>query len=220
MKKTFLFLLTFCMVMSSCSYKEFSAAATGSALGGMFGSSIGGLMNGPRGYHAGRVAGMTIGAAAGLAAVSEDNHKEQRHEVEQYEDYVEYGQYEAPRNNRSYTTNYNPYEGLEIDRIRFSDANNSHALEPGEHASLVMIIFNRSDRTLYNVGPQITCDNRQICISPTANISELAPGQGFRYRAEVIATKRLKSGETYFSVSFGNGKNKYLAKSFRIRTSN
>lgn len=54
------------LILSSCSYNQFGAVATGSSLGGMLGSSIGGLMGGPRGADCDTIAGMVIGGAVGL----------------------------------------------------------------------------------------------------------------------------------------------------------
>ena len=220
MRKLGLLFIASCLILSSCSYQQFGAAATGSSLGGMFGSSIGGLMGGYRGHNIGTVAGMTAGAAIGIAATSKQNKpakKEQ--EPDYYEEYESYEDYEPrPSKKQRSVSGYNELSALSIERIHFADENNNQYLEPNEHASLVMAIYNRGDQTLYNIAPQITCDNKRIRISPTAIVSELAPGQGFRYRAEVIASNKLKEGETIFKVGFENGKNQITKKTFRIRT--
>ena len=227
MRKIGLFFMAACLILSSCSYSQFAATTSGSSLGGMFGSSIGGLMGGYRGHNIGTVAGMTAGAAIGLAATSKRDKPEARQTepeyVDDYEDYEDYDSYEeytpkSSKQQRSVST-VNELNALEIERIHFTDANKNQRLEPEEQASLVMAIYNRGDYTLYNIAPQITCDNKRIRISPTAIVSELAPGQGFRYRAKVIASSKLKSGETIFKVSFANGKDAITKKSFRILTS-
>lgn len=49
MRTSIPFFLALLLLLSSCSYRQFGAVATGSSLGGMLGSSIGGLMGGYRG---------------------------------------------------------------------------------------------------------------------------------------------------------------------------
>lgn len=220
MRKLGLLFIAGCLILSSCSYQQFGAAATGSSLGGMFGSSIGGLMSGYRGHNIGTVAGMTAGAAIGIAATSKQNKPAQKApEPEYYDEYENYESYE-PRTSKKQRSRsgHNELSALSIERIHFADENNNHYLEPNEHASLVMAIYNRGNHTLYNIAPQITCNNKRICISPTAIVSELAPGQGFRYRAEVVASGKLKEGETVFEIGFENGEEKITKKTFQIRT--
>lgn len=108
-------------------------------------------------------------------------------------------------------------DALYIQQVRFADSDGDQRLSSQEHAYLTLIIYNESDRTLYQVAPQTTCDNRRIHISPVASISELRPGQGFRYRAE-IAAGNLKDGTALFRVGFPNGKEIQTVKQFRIRT--
>lgn len=221
MRKIGLLLMAGCLIMSSCSYRQFGAAATGSSLGGMFGSSIGGLMGGYRGHEIGTVAGMTAGAAIGIAATTQSNKSEKKEKkADYYDEYESYEDYKAPKSSKKQrsNSNYNELNALNIERIHFADENDNQYLEPGEHASLVMAIYNRGNHTLYNIAPQITCDNKRIRISPTAIVSELAPGQGFRYRAEVIASNKLKEGETIFKVAFENGGDRITKKTFKIRT--
>ena len=220
MRKLGLLLIASCLLLSSCSYQQFGAAATGCSLGGMFGSSIGGLMGGYRGHNIGTVAGMTAGAAIGIAATSNhDKPAKKAQEPDYYDEYESYEDYQPqPSKKHRSSSGYNALGALSIERIHFADENNNQYLEPNEHASLVMAIYNRGNETLYNIAPQISCDNKRIRISPTAIVSELAPGQGFRYRAEVIASNKLKEGETIFKVGFENGKDQITKRTFRIRT--
>ena len=220
MRKIGILLMATSLILSSCSYQQFGAAATGSSLGGMFGSSVGGLMGGYRGHELGTVAGMATGAAIGIAATSKRSKPEkQEKEREYYDDYDSYEDY-APQSSKKQrsVSSYNELNALSIERIHFTDANKNQYLEPNEHASLVMDIYNRGNETIYNIAPQISCDNKRIRISPTAIVSELAPGQGFRYRAEVIASNKLKEGTTIFKVAFENGGEPILKKTFSIRT--
>ena len=220
MNKIGILFMAVCLLLSSCSYQQFGAATTGSSLGGMFGSSVGGLMGGYRGHELGTVAGMATGAAIGIAATSKKSKPAKKEkEPEYYDDYDSYEDYAAkPSKKQRSAGTYNELNALSIERIHFTDANNNQYLEPDEHASLVMAIYNRGNETLYNIAPQVTCDNKRIRISPTAIVSELAPGQGFRYRAEVIASNKLKEGVTVFKVAFENGHDPIVKKTFSIKT--
>ena len=68
------------------------------------------------------------------------------------------------------------------------------------------------------VAPVVECDNKRVLLSPTAIVGSLASGQGVRYRTAVVGKSNLRDGSTTFEVSFGTGKNKVTAKTFRITT--
>ncbi len=207
-------LLASLLLLGSCTSSQFSGVATGAGLGGMFGSSIGGIFGGPRGHDMGTAVGMLAGGALGAVATSEKKGKSQDYTYD--EQGIAYGYHNSDRA-ISYNVS-NPWEYLEVTDVRFTDSNNNRSLDSGERATIVMEIYNRSDNTIYDIAPQITCDQRRIIISPTAIVSALEPGRGFRYRAEIIAPKRLKDGLATFSVSFGHKRSKVTAKTFRIHT--
>lgn len=206
---SFLFSL---LLSGGCSYHQFGAVTAGSSLGAMFGSSIGGLSGGYRGHEIGTVVGMVGGAAVGLAATSERNAAKEPVNEEEYD--LDYGRYErSPKRAR-----HGAPQQLKVEQVRFVDDNGNRRLETGERAAVVLKIYNRGNRTLYRVAPQIYCDNKRIWISPTAIVSELAPGQGFRYRAEVYASRRLKPGRARFTVKFSCGGPAVEAGTFSIVT--
>lgn len=220
MKNTYLFLFCCVFLLSGCTSNQFSGVATGSMLGGMFGSSIGGIFGGYRGHDVGGAIGMLAGGAVGAAVTAERSSRDgafaQGNEDYGY-DRVEYGSY-RDEVRRDIPTASSDWDFLEVTAVRFSDANDNRCLDAGERAFLTMEIYNRGDRPIRDIAPRISCDNRRVAISPTAIVSRLEPGQGFRYKAEIIAPERLKEGLLTFNVAFGNGKRKVTAKSFRIRT--
>lgn len=217
--------------LTSCSYNQFGAIASGSSLGGMFGSSIGGLMGGPRGSDKGTLAGMVIGGVAGAVVTSQQNKKstpdtppvddDMTYRPSQrranHNEPVEYGTYSSPTYPRSSARTELEY--IEVTGIKFLDANNNHCLDPNESAFVQMDIYNRGDKTLYNVAPQINCSNNKVLISSAAIIEKITPGNGVRYKAAVRAPRRLRDKELTFSVNFGTGRQAVQAKTFRIRCS-
>lgn len=225
MQKVFILLLSAAFTLSSCSsYRQFNAVATGSSLGGMFGSSIGGLMGGPRGADTGTLAGMVIGGAIGAAAAAprseqKGNDASRQRQAEAYGngvDEVHYGTYRSPKY-KSPEAAHADVEYIEVANVHFLDSNNNQCLDPEEEACLVMDIYNRGDRTLYNVTPNITCSSRKVALSPAATVGTLPSGQGVRYKATVRAPRRLNDDWVLFAVNFGSGKQAVVAKQFKIR---
>ena len=210
---------------TSCSYREYSAIATGSSLGAIFGSSLGGLMGGPRGSDKGTLAGMVIGAAAGAAVVGQQ--QKQRTATPQTDDSgdgydlrggdVQYGSYNSPTY-RERTSAHTDLEYLEVANVKFLDSNNNECLDADESAFIVMDIYNRADHEVYNVTPIITCANSRVLISPATTVSHIASGRGVRYKAALRAPRRLPDGQLAFKVSFGSGKARITAREFTINT--
>lgn len=193
----------------------------------MFGSSIGGLMGGPRGSDKGTLAGMVIGGVVGAAVTAPRNNKtDQSASTTDYDDVdvynrrggddVQYGTYNNPRY-QSPAAATSDLEYIEVCNLHFLDSNNNQKLDREEDAFVVMDIYNRGDRTLYNVTPRITCDSKRVLISPAASIGSLAPGQGVRYKAAVKSTRRMNGGTLLFTIGFGSGKQAVTAKQFKIK---
>lgn len=214
--------------LTSCSYREFSAIATGSSLGGLFGSSIGGLMGGPRGADKGTVAGMVLGGAVGAAVNAAANSSNQTDQQRRYEAAdrhaaygdVEYGTYNSPSYSGRATTSHTDLDAIEVTNVRFIDANNNHAIDPDESAIIEMDLYNRSARTLYNVTPIVSSSNSRILFSAPATIASIASGQGIHYKTALRAPRHLKTGTVTFTVKFGSGKQSVTAKQFNVRAIN
>lgn len=213
MKKTAIVALTAsALMLSSCqSMSQFYGATTGASIGGMFGSAIGGIADGPRGSDMGTVVGMAIGGIIGAAATAPKT-DDGNYRSSDY--YYEYGSDDYRQNN-----SYSPYVNIEIEELRFVDENNNRALDANEHAKLVFIMRNTGRDYVYDIAPVITVTGtKEVYLSPTAIVKELAPGRAVRYQSEVVATKKLKNGTADFSISFSDGDKLYTASSFQLRT--
>ena len=213
MKKNVVAALSAAMILlSSCSTSsQFYGTATGASLGGLFGSAIGGITGGPRGHDVGTVAGMVIGGVVGAAATAPKT-QDGNYRSSDY-----YGDYE--RDDYRQNNSYSPYADIVIENLRFIDQDNNQCLDAQEHAKLVFDIRNMGDSYVTNIAPVITVTGtKQIYLSPTAIVSELAPGRAVRYQAEVIATKKLKSGFADFSIGFSTGNQLYTMRSFQLKT--
>ena len=208
------------VLLSSCSYGQFAAVGTGGGLGGMIGSSIGGIIGGPRGADKGTLAGVVIGGAIGAVVSSQtaqrdnsrqyDGHNNDRNGV-QYDTYNQQ-QYRIPAAANS------DLAQLEVSNVNFVDSNNNRRLDNGEKAYIVFDIYNRSQKTLYNVAPTIKCSSKRVAISSPATVESVQPGQGIRYTAAVVPVRKLRNEPLTFTVSFGSGQEEVVAKTFSIKT--
>ena len=200
------------LLLSSCqSMNQFYGVTTGASIGGMFGSAIGGIADGPRGSDLGTVVGMAVGGMIGAAATAPKT-DDGNYRSSDY--YYEYGDDDYRQNN-----SYSHYASIEIADLRFVDENNSKTLDAEEHARLVFIIRNTGRDYVYDIAPVITVTGtKEIYLSPTAIVKELAPGKAVRYQSEVIATRKLKNGTADFSIGLSDGDKLYTLRSFQLRT--
>ena len=212
-KKTlFAGLMVSALMLSSCqSMGQFYGAATGASIGGMFGSAIGGISDGRRGSDLGTVVGMAVGGIIGAAATAPKTDDGNYRSSDYYYDY----DMDDYRQNNAYS----PFVNIEIVDLRFVDENNNNALDANEHAKLVFIMRNTGRDYVYDIVPVITVSGtKEIYLSPTAIVKELAPGKAVRYQSELIATKKLKNGTADFSIGFSDGDKIYTMRSFQLRT--
>ncbi len=212
-KKTlFAGLIASALMLSSCqSMNQFYGATTGVSIGGIFGSAIGGIADGPRGHDMGTVVGMAIGGIIGAAATAPKTDDGNYRSSDYY--------YEYERDDYRQNNAYSPFVNIEIEELRFVDENNNRALDAGEHAKLVFIMRNTGRDYVYDIAPVITVSGtKEIYLSPTAIVKELAPGKAVRYQSEVIATRKLKRGSVDFSIGFSDGDKLYTMRSFQLRT--
>lgn len=211
-KIVFAGLMASVLMLSSCqSMSQFYGTATGATIGGMFGSAIGGLSDGPRGSDMGTVVGMAIGGIIGAAATAPKTDDGNYRSSDYYYDY----------DMDDYRENdiYSPFANIVIEELRFVDENNNGALDAQEHAKLVFIMRNTGRDYVYDIAPVITVSGtKEVFLSPTAIVKELAPGKAVRYQSEVIATKKLKNGVADFSIGLSDGGRLYTMRSFQLRT--
>ena len=205
-------IIAMALLLSSCqSMNQFYGVTTGASIGGMFGSAIGGIADGPRGSDLGTVVGMAVGGMIGAAATAPKT-DDGNYRSSDY--YYEYGDDDYRQNN-----SYSPYASIEIADLRFVDENNSNTLDAEEHARLVFIIRNTGRDYVYDIAPVITVTGtKEIYLSPTAIVKELAPGKAVRYQSEIIATRKLKNGTADFSIGLSDGDKLYTLRSFQLRT--
>ncbi len=237
-------LLSLSLLTSSCSsYNQINGVATGASLGGIFGSSVGGLMGGPRGADKGTIAGMIIGGAIGAAATSskQKTRRPSHNDSQNQSDPTFHGYsrsndnddvYSSSSSNNSNGVEYGTYktsgydvpyadtadlQALEVTNLRFLDENNNRRIDTDEKAYLVFDIYNRGEKALYNVAPNITCNSKRVVISAATSVDCVQPGQGIRYKAAVVAVRKLSSSTPItFTISFGQGKQQVVAKTFSL----
>ena len=219
MKKFAIALLLPALLLTGCtSTGQLQGAFMGGTLGGIFGSAIGGMADGPRGRDAGAAMGVLIGATVGAATVA----NAEAAAAEGTATTTDVDVY----NRRSTTvavpmTRVVPSEiaCLEIEELRFIDANNNHFLEREEMAEIVFEIRNTGPVTVYNVAPIVrSLDPKHIEISNPAIIGHIEPGQAVRYTAKVRPDKRIKDGEVGFRVGFAHGEEVYDKREFNLQT--
>ena len=205
------------LTLSGCSsYDSFSRTTTGFSLGAMFGSAIGGILGGPRGSDFGTVVGgatgAVIGAASAESARKEREEYRREREAREYpyparrasvdeaaESGISYGRFEPTR-----PTSVAP-GNLEVSNVVFADATADRVLQPGEQAEITFDIYNRGNSPVRNVAPIVTADYDRVYVSQPAIISEILPGQGFRYRAAVAARSNAKRQPVVFTIAFPDG---------------
>lgn len=205
------------LTLSGCSsYDSFSRTTTGFSLGAMFGSAIGGILGGQRGSDIGTVVGgatgAVIGAASAESARKEREEYRREREAREYpypagrpsvdeaaERGISYGRFEPTRPTSVALGN------LEVSNIVFADATADRVLQPGEQAEITFDIYNRGNSPVRNVAPIVTADYDRVYVSQPAIISEILPGQGFRYRAAVAARNNAKRKPVVFTIAFPDG---------------
>lgn len=213
MKKAIITLACTLLLLTSCSTSsQFFGTMTGASVGGMFGSAIGGIAGGRRGHSVGTVAGMAIGGLIGAAATAPKTQDGNYRTSDYYNGY----------DNNDYRQNnvQSPFSTIEIEDLRFVENDmTNNCIDAGENAKITFIIRNKGNDIVYDIAPVITVTGtKQIYLSPTAIVSELAPGRAVKYSADVVATKKLKTGVADFSIGFSDGNSLYSMCSFQLRT--
>ena len=209
------------LFLGCTSENQFNKVFAGSMLGGVFGSSIGGLMEGPRGSDAGNIIGMVVGGTVGAAVANQQNKEytyPENSDVNLYNRHV--GSESTPSYlNRAKIAIENEYKNLNVENLRFSDNNNNHKIDAGEHCKIIFELHNYGANTLYDIAPIIGVKgSKRIIISPTAIIASIGPNQGVRYTAEIYGRPNLRTGSVEFSLGFAKEKIVYNVKTFKLLT--
>lgn len=226
MRKGLLFVLGAALLVSSCSGGAAGGAYAGGQFGYIIGSSIGGIAGGWRGHHTGAligtVGGMVAGAVIGDAIENSEQRKyEQRSGRSNDRDYDRsYDRSYGPGDDRIIMTPQDP--SLEIRNAMVLESLRDGVLTRGEECSVVFEIYNTSDETINNVRPLVedATGNKHIKISPNLLIESIAPRQGVRYTATILADKRLKDGEIVIRVGVAQGETMVASQTreFRVPT--
>lgn len=97
---------------------------------------------------------------------------------------------------------------LEIRNARILEAQRDGVLTRGEECRVVFEILNNSDHPVFNVNPFVedATGNRHVKISQNLNIESIAPHQGVRYTASILADNRLKDGEIVVRLGVAQGR--------------
>ena len=190
MKKGIVLILGVLLIMSSCTSNTAGGAYVGGQFGHVIGSAIGGLAGGWRGHHTGALIGTVGGMVAGAAIGSAIDKAEERKYEERmpvYRPQVETGRMHVD----------DVISKLEIRHAEIFESQRDGVLTRGEECTVVFEIHNISDKTIFDIYPFVedATGNKHVNISPNLKIESIAPHQGVRYTATILADKRLKDGE-------------------------
>ena len=205
MKRSFIWILGLLLVVSACTSNTAAGAYMGGQFGHVIGSAIGGIAGGWRGHHTGSligtVGGMVAGAAIGAAV---DNAQEKKYEErvrarenERYQQGSDDSGFD-PMGRGDDRIMIEPAEApLEIRNAMITEMRHDGVLTRGEECTVMFEIMNTSDAPIYDIQPFVedATGNKHINISPNLRVESIAPRQGIRYTATVLADKRLKDGE-------------------------
>lgn len=120
----------------------------------------------------------------------------------------------------TYNIKYNAL--IEVRNATFIDDNGDGILQDGEQGKVTFEIMNNSHEVLRDVVPTVieTTGNKRIHISPSIRVESIAPHQGVRYTATVLADKRLKDGAISLKVAVAQNGNEITSqvKEFAVNT--
>ena len=227
MKKALVLMMSGALVLSACDSYTATGGYVGSGIGQVVGSSIGGITGGWRGHETGRLIGMVGGAVAGAAIGAAVDNAQQR----KYEQARRVRPHQGAGERQSEQPAYDPamkgddrisfdgddgYEGmegaaptLEIRHARVIDGSHDGVLTRGEECTVVFEVMNLTGNTVRDVYPLVedVTGNKHVKISPNLRVESIAPFQGIRYTATILADKKLKDGEIVVRVGVRQGLN-------------
>ena len=93
-------------------------------------------------------------------------------------------------------------ERIIIRNARFADQDHDGVLKAGEQCQISFEIMNYTRHTLYDVQPMVNdvTGNKNLHISPNLRVESIAPNNGVRYTATILADKKLKDGVAKIQV--------------------
>ena len=95
---------------------------------------------------------------------------------------------------------------IEVRNPRFVDDNRDGYINSNEVSKVIFEVYNNSDHTLYDLQPIVVESSgvKNLYISPSVHVEQLAPGKGIRYTA-MVKTGRMKNGNATFCLSVLQG---------------
>lgn len=218
MKNSLFGFLVLALLMSSCmTSKNAGAVMTGAAIGNNVGSAVGGLIgHSGRGWHSnyrGSAIGSIVGTVAGAVIA---------HEITKPRQEESYEMKETTRRPAASQVERLENPGITIRNIRFIDEGRNQTINSGETCRIIFEIHNDGKKSIHNLVPIVkeVSDMKRIDISPSVMIERLAPGEGLKYTATLIAGNRIKTGNAVIHVGVANEYgNEYDWREFDIPTS-
>ena len=110
-------------------------------------------------------------------------------------------------------------EPIVIRRAELTDANGDGVLKRGEECTVRFEIMNNSDKTVYDICPMVddVTGNKHVHVSQNLRIESIAPHQGVRYSATILADNRLKDGEVNIRVGVMQGNKEITSQTREFR---
>lgn len=228
MRKGLLFVLGTAIMVSSCSSNTAVGAYTGSQFGHVIGSAIGGISGGWRGHHTGAligtIGGMVAGAAIGAAVdQAQENRTEQaaerqHHDINRRTPHNNDSGYDPLGRGNDRITFTNDDSPLEIRNAMIVESRHDGVLTRGEECTVMFEIMNTSNKTVFDIRPIVedVTGNKHIKISPNLQVESIAPHQGVRYTATILADKKLKDGEIQVLVGVAQGQQEITSQTRRF----
>lgn len=110
-------------------------------------------------------------------------------------------------------------EPIVIRRAELTDANGDGVLKRGEECTVRFEIMNNSDKTVYDICPMVDdiTGNKHVHVSQNLRIESIAPHQGVRYSATILADNRLKDGEVNIRVGVMQGNKEITSQTREFR---
>lgn len=180
----------------------------GASVGGQLGGAVGGLIGennhgwhgGYRGSAIGTIVGTVAGALIGNALTTPRDHGQGTGGQERM---VVDGR--AGTSSSSAAT-LSDGSALRLRNIRFIDDSRDRTIQSGESSKLIFEIMNEGDAPARNVVPIVseTTGMKRIYISSSILIEEIAPHEGVKYTATVMAGSKIKTGTATFHVGVAN----------------
>lgn len=179
MKKNIAILLCSTLLFTGCYTGRMggdpAAVSAGASIGGVLGSIIGDRAGGFHGSQFGALVGTVTGAAIGNVATT-------------------------PK--QQYATASTPVTYVEVENLRFIDANRNQRIDAGEECKLVFEVVNNGSTPAYNVTPVVeeTSGMKHLAISSSTQISYMPAGNRVRYTVTLRADNRLRTGQASLRV--------------------